>query len=101
MATAAPEQQQRPGADTLRHHAHYQHGKPGGSPHGGGSSFMERERAPVIRTPDRGWPSHRHCNILIVTTPSRTPSGAILDPGGFRFRGEPRWATRVPRGGDR
>jgi uncharacterized protein DUF1003 len=42
MATAAPEQRQGPGTDPLRHHAHYQHGKPGGSPHGGGSSFMER-----------------------------------------------------------
>ena len=42
MATAAPEQRQGPGRDPLRHHAHYQHGKPGGSPHGGGSSFMER-----------------------------------------------------------
>ena len=41
MATAAPEQRQGPGTDPLRHHAHYQHGKPGGSPHGGGSSFME------------------------------------------------------------
>jgi uncharacterized membrane protein len=42
MATAAPEQRQGPGRDPLRHHAHYQHGKPGRSPHGGGSSFMER-----------------------------------------------------------
>src|ERR1700728_5239654 len=42
MATAAPEQRQGPGTDPLRHHVHYQHGKPGGSPHGGGSSFMER-----------------------------------------------------------
>src|ERR1700722_11207402 len=42
MAITAPEQRQGPGTDPLRHHAHYQHGKPGGSPHGGGSSFMER-----------------------------------------------------------
>jgi uncharacterized membrane protein len=41
MATAAPEQRQGPGRDPLRHYAHYKHGKPGGSPHGG-SSFMER-----------------------------------------------------------
>ena len=41
MATAASEQQGS-GKDPLRHYAHYQHGKPGGSPNAGGSSFMER-----------------------------------------------------------
>ena len=41
MATTAPEQQQSE-RDPLRYHPHYQHGKPGGSPHAGGSSFMER-----------------------------------------------------------
>jgi uncharacterized membrane protein len=42
MAAAASEQQQRPGRDPLRHYPHYEHGKPGGSPYAGGSSFMER-----------------------------------------------------------
>lgn len=42
MATAASEQQQGSGRDPLRHYVHYQHGKPGGSPYAGGSSFMER-----------------------------------------------------------
>jgi uncharacterized membrane protein len=44
MTTPAPQQQQqRPsGRDPLRHHLHYQHGQPGGSPYAGGSSFMER-----------------------------------------------------------
>jgi uncharacterized membrane protein len=40
MATTASEQ--RPESDPLRHYPHYQHGKPGGSPYAGGSSFMER-----------------------------------------------------------
>src|ERR1039457_2649349 len=43
MAITAPEQQQqRSERDPLRHHLHYQHGKRGGSPYAGGSSFMER-----------------------------------------------------------
>ncbi len=42
MASAASEQQQRSGRDPLRHYLHYQHGRPGGSPYAGGSSFMER-----------------------------------------------------------
>ena len=43
MAITAPEQQQqRSKRDPLRHHLHYQHGKRGGSPYAGGSSFMER-----------------------------------------------------------
>ncbi len=41
-ATTASEQQQRPGSDPLRFHLHYHHGKRGGSPYAGGSSFMER-----------------------------------------------------------
>jgi len=42
-ATTAPEQQQhRAGKDPMRFHLHYQHGKRGGSPYAGGSSFMER-----------------------------------------------------------
>jgi len=40
MATAAPEQ--RSGRDPLRHYLHYQHGKPAGTAHAAGSSFMER-----------------------------------------------------------
>lgn len=42
MATTASEQQHRSERDPLRHYAHYQDGKGGGSSHGGGSSFMER-----------------------------------------------------------
>src|ERR1039457_3476918 len=42
MAITAPEQQQRSERDPLRHHLHYQHGKRGGPPYAGGSSFMER-----------------------------------------------------------
>src|ERR1022692_20262 len=43
MAITAPEQQQqRSERDPLRHPLHYQHGKRGGSPYAGGSSFMER-----------------------------------------------------------
>jgi uncharacterized membrane protein len=41
MTTTAP-QQQRSERDPLRHYLHYQHGKLGGSPYAGGSSFMER-----------------------------------------------------------
>jgi uncharacterized membrane protein len=42
MATTTASEQQRLGRDPLRHHLHYRHGKPGGSPYAGGSSFMER-----------------------------------------------------------
>ncbi len=40
MTTTAPDLQTD--GDPLRHYPHYQRSKPGGAPHAGGSSFMER-----------------------------------------------------------
>ena len=49
MAATAPEQQQRPVRDPMRHYAHYRHGEAGGSAHADESRLMERVSETVAR----------------------------------------------------